>query len=95
MNWQAPNTSEKLKIKKMKRSYTWTPVIIIMLPLLAVFITFFLEMEIKYKITLAIVLIFSAIALQATFIIRLKCPRCSAKATIPKGFCRRCGLKFD
>lgn len=95
MEWNYPNESEKLKIKKMKQSFHKSIIISIILVFLVYVLLYLPDKLSPYNIVLAIILLLVAIAIEATRIIRLKCPRCSARATIPKGSCGECGLKFD
>jgi len=94
MEWQYPNESEKLKIKKMKQSFYRTPIFSVILISLAMIA---LELSDKLPVLNLVfcsILFISALVLQVTWIICLKCPRCNTWATIPKGSCNKCGIKF-
>jgi len=95
MDWQYPNEDEKLKIKKMKQSFYRTPIISLILIFLAIIVLYLPDKLAPFELVLFSILFIIAIALQVTWIICLKCPRCSACATIPKGSCRKCGIKFS
>jgi hypothetical protein len=94
MEWRYPNEIEKLKIKKMKQSFFLTPILSGISIYLAMIVLELIDKPAPFVVVLFTILFIIALYLQVTWIISLKCPRCNARATIPKGSCNKCGMKF-